>query len=71
MMTFEVNILCAGNKEGKCPKTALVTGEPIDRIEKAIESAEDEARANDWLWVDGLWHCPDCTMEITMPEAHE
>lgn len=63
MMTFEVNILCGERGHiGGC-----VTGEPNDRIEKAIESAEDEARANKWLWVNGEWYCPDCAVKITMP----
>jgi len=65
MMTFEVNILCA-NTDAEDPKacSGIVTGEPMDRIEEAIESAEDEARRNDWVWIR-QWYCPDCAEKKT------
>jgi len=62
MMTFEVNILCTNNDSDADPKECMgiVTGIPVDRIEEAIQAAEDEARANDWSCLGGKWYCCEC-----------
>ncbi len=55
MITYEVNILCDGED---CSE--IITGEPIDKIHLAIESASEWAKEEGWHRFKGKWFCEDC-----------
>ncbi len=73
MFSFEVNILCDGLGGEDCQHRGILTGEPAP-IEGAIESALQEAMANNWsitICRDGkiLAMCPECQQDRVLEKG--